>query len=100
KLRDETPSSTAIVALECAIPVTLRIRSGRIRSCREGARGSRIAKQFEPDRRGWVPGDGVDVITVRRRRPVCWCGCGGPKLLQHMLDRILGQFDSAAVLVT
>ena len=38
------------------LPVTLNIRSGRIRSCREGARGSRIAERLVPDRLGWVPG--------------------------------------------
>jgi hypothetical protein len=38
------------------VPVTLRIRSGRIRWCREDARCSRIAKWLVPDRFGWVPG--------------------------------------------
>jgi len=54
------------------LPVTLRIRSGRIRSCRETGMGSRIAKAVGA-RSSWLGSrGGVDVITVRRCRPVCW----------------------------
>ncbi len=65
-------SSSATAAL-ARIPVTLNIRSRRIRSCREGAMGPRIAKRMVPDRLGSVPRGSVDVVTLRRRRPVCWC---------------------------
>ena len=82
------------------VPVTLRIRSGRIRSCREGAMGSRIAKQLVPDRRGWVPDMASMSSLCRDAVLFAVCGRDGPKPLQHRLDKILGQFDSAAGLVT
>ena len=83
-----------------SIPVTLNIRSGRIRSCREDVVGSGIAERLVPDRLGWVPG--MASMSSRCGDAVLFAGHGsdGRKPLQHMLAKILCQFDSAAVLVT
>jgi hypothetical protein len=50
------PTAVRIGGSRSAVPVTLNIRCGRIRSCREDAVGSRIAKRLVCDRRGFVPG--------------------------------------------
>jgi hypothetical protein len=51
-------------AVSGALPVTLRIRSGRIRSCRERCHGSRIAKSLLFDRLGSAPGAAPESFTA------------------------------------
>jgi hypothetical protein len=82
------------------IPVTLRIRSRRIRSCREDVMAPESLS-------GWCPIVLVRCLGWRQCRHFAGtpsrllvCGRDGPKPVQHRLDKILGQFDSAAVLVT
>ena len=62
--------------------------------------GPRIAKRMVPDRLGSVPGVSSMLSRCGGAVPFVVCGGDGPKPLQHRLDKIAGQFDSAGVLVT
>ncbi len=62
--------------------------------------GSRIAKRLVSDRRGYVPGWRRCHHFAETLSRLLVCGRDGPKPMEHRLGKILGQFDSAAVLVT